>query len=252
MAMESRLFAVHDPTGENVRLEAASDSVQSPAVLLGASRPPVFGQEEPLLPSEMPLAQADATGQVRVVSAPVRPAGEPDHACPEPVLQGVVQPSERGETVAGKSDRNWFLNTRIRAVLPRIRGRLLDVGCGTNELVRRYGNGLGVQRVSEIPDTEKFDTITLVAVLNYVPEQEREEVLKQCYARMNQYGRLIVTCRTPATDWVYRMLRPDDCKGLPQRILVGLIERCSFRLVYDRPFMFGLNRVYVFGKEEVK
>ena len=33
---------------------------------------------------------------------------------------------------------------RVRAVLPHIRGRLLDVGCGFNRLVRNYENGIGV------------------------------------------------------------------------------------------------------------
>ena len=33
---------------------------------------------------------------------------------------------------------------RATAVLPHVRGRLLDVGCGSNQLVRRYGDGMGV------------------------------------------------------------------------------------------------------------
>ena len=33
---------------------------------------------------------------------------------------------------------------RIQAVLPHVNGRLLDVGCGSNQLVRHYANGVGV------------------------------------------------------------------------------------------------------------
>lgn len=33
---------------------------------------------------------------------------------------------------------------RIAKVLPMIQGRLLDVGCGFNNLVKAYGSGVGV------------------------------------------------------------------------------------------------------------
>ena len=63
---------------------------------------------------------------------------------------------------------------RIRAVLPWVRGRLLDIGCGTNSLVGAYaGDGVGVDvhpwpgvdRVVEdsahLPfETGTFDTVS--------------------------------------------------------------------------------------------
>ncbi len=33
---------------------------------------------------------------------------------------------------------------RLRAVLAELRGRVLDIGAGTNRLVRLYGDGVGV------------------------------------------------------------------------------------------------------------
>lgn len=33
---------------------------------------------------------------------------------------------------------------RLNAVLPHVHGRLLDIGAGPNTLVKRYGNGIGV------------------------------------------------------------------------------------------------------------
>ncbi len=243
MAMAGRLFAVHDSNRESVRLEAAPDSVSSPEILLAASRAQVLKSDGASWTPEMSLAQADATGQVNLVPASVRPAGESQDTGTGLTSTDLVQPSDRSQTAVGEDsahhspDLNWFLNTRIRAVLPRVRGRLLDVGCGVNELVRRYGNGLGVQRVTDTSETEKFDTISLVAVLNYIPEVERESVLRECYKRLNKYGRLIITCRT-----LY--------KGLAPRSIIPLVEAVNFRLVYSRSFMIGMNRIYVFGKEE--
>lgn len=184
----------------------------------------------------MSLAQADATGRISLVPAPVRSLVEAIDKDLERASLGLVQPTTGSPKVA--RDANWFLNHRIGAVLPRIRGRLLDVGCGVNELVRRYGDGVGVQRVTDIVETEKFDTVTLVAVLNYIPEGEREQVIQACHSRLNKFGRLIITCRRP--------------RGLAPNTVIKLVEACNFRLVYSRPFMLGLNRVYVFGKEELK
>lgn len=39
----------------------------------------------------------------------------------------------------------FLMEWRIRTVIPHIKGRLLDIGCGTNQLVKTYkGEGVGV------------------------------------------------------------------------------------------------------------
>ncbi|MFH1447742.1 MAG: hypothetical protein ABIG39_02670, partial [Candidatus Micrarchaeota archaeon] len=38
----------------------------------------------------------------------------------------------------------FLYNWRIKVVLPHIEGRLMDLGCGTNKLVKIYGNGVGI------------------------------------------------------------------------------------------------------------
>ena len=251
--MESRLFAVHDATREVIRIEEISNPLPGSKVFLGSSRPQVFGQDESLRASEMSLVQADATGQLHSVPASVRPVTEPEDSNEESTAETVVQSSSGGKDVTRKPDRNWFLNARIRAVLPRVRGRLLDIGCGTNELVRRYGNGVGVDRIHHgWKMGEKFDTVTLVAVLNYVPVESRELLLRECHDRLNKYGRLILTIAQPFTAFLHQRVSRNQPAGLSTKKVVDFVTSLGFRCVYHRPFMFGLNRVYVFSKEEVK
>src|SRR3954469_15771210 len=83
------------------------------------------------------------------------------------------------------------INTaRIDYALGFVRGRLLDVGCGRNHLVRRYqGFGVGVdvfdwsQGALILRDSSRlpfrdgtFDTVTVLAALNHIPN--RVDVLK--------------------------------------------------------------------------
>ena len=237
VGMENRLFAVHDHSGEGVRIEETPDSLSRSEILMGSGWTSLLKEDWTLRTPEVSLAWADATGQIHLIPPSVRSPAEAISQDLESISEVVVQPTSVSQKPAGRH-LNWFLNHRINAVLLRIRGRLLDVGCGVNELVKRYGNGLGVERGTDIPNTEKFDTVTLVAVLNYISEEERGEVLKQCHERMNKFGRLILTCRLP--------------NGLKPRYIISLVEENGFRLVYSRPFMLWLNRVYVFGKEESK
>src|SRR5574342_172689 len=65
---------------------------------------------------------------------------------------------------------------RLAAALPYIRGRRLDIGAGPNTLVKRYGNGVGVdvhdwgggamvvRDSSTLPFADRtFDTVSLIA-----------------------------------------------------------------------------------------
>src|SRR5262245_20073699 len=81
---------------------------------------------------------------------------------------------------------------RINEVLPLVQGRLLDIGAGQNMLVKRYGNGFGVDIFDwksgvlvlddcahlPFPDST-FDTVTLIACLNHIPN--RHEVLAEAF-----------------------------------------------------------------------
>lgn len=163
---------------------------------------------------------------------------------------------------------------RVKAVLPHIRGRLLDVGCGSNRLVRHYANGVGVDVYPWpgadviVNDTaalqwqsESFDTVTIVAALNHIPN--RVAVLNECRRVLKPGGRLIITMLTPRTSRIWHWLRapwdadqrdrgmqPGEVYGFTSAELLDLFRRAGFTLVSQQRFMFGLNRVYVFGLDQ--
>jgi SAM-dependent methyltransferase len=163
---------------------------------------------------------------------------------------------------------------RIKAVLPHVSGRLLDVGCGSNGLVRHYSNGVGVDVYPWpgadviVDDTaalhwksESFDTITILAALNHIPN--RAAVLNECRRVLKPGGRVVITMLTPRTSRIWHWLRapwdadqrdrgmqPGEVYGFTSAQLLELFQRAGFTLLSQQRFMFGLNRVYIFGLDQ--
>jgi SAM-dependent methyltransferase len=159
---------------------------------------------------------------------------------------------------------------RVEACLPYCTGPLLDVGCGFNELARRHGDGVGVDvypwpEIDILCDTRRlpfrdasFDTTALLAVLNHVPPQDREAVLKEVHRVLRPAGRLLVTMLDPVTGRIIHRLRlrqdPDQHErgmleeedyGLWDSEVRRLLEESGFRVERRRRFVFGLNNLYV-------
>ena len=163
---------------------------------------------------------------------------------------------------------------RVRAALPHVRGRLLDYGCGSNHLVRRYGNGVGVD-VYPWPGADvvvansaalewesgSYDTVTFLACLNHIAN--REAVLQECRRLLRPQGRVVVTMLTPVISRVWHWLRlpwdadqrergmkPGEVYGFTPAEVIRLFQPYGFELRSVRRFMFGLNRIYVFELAE--
>jgi SAM-dependent methyltransferase len=160
---------------------------------------------------------------------------------------------------------------RVAAVLPYVHGRLLDVGCGSNGLVRSYANGVGVD-VHPWPGADvivhdtaalqwepaSFDTVTILAALNHIPN--RAAVLNECRRVLRPGGRVVITMLTPRTSQVWHWLRapwdadqrdrgmqPGEVYGFTSAQLLEMFRRAGFQLLLRRRFMLGFNCVYVFG-----
>jgi len=177
-------------------------------------------------------------------------------------------------TSQGKLDYigELLLNWRIRTVLPQIQGRLLDVGCGTNKLVKTYGNGIGIDvhqfggadlilsDTSKTPFSDnEFNTITIIATLNHVPN--RKEMLKEMNRILKDNGRLIITMITPFIsklwhkirasrdrDQLERGIQQGEVYGLTRKEVKKLLEETNFKIIYEKTFMLGLNRLTIVNK----
>lgn len=160
---------------------------------------------------------------------------------------------------------------RFRAVLPEIRGRLLDIGAGANRLVQLYGSGVGVDVIDwgggvvVVDDTRdlpfpdgSFDTVTLVACLNHIPY--REEVLQEAYRVLVPGGKLVVTMIGRVLGdighalWWYsedkhREIQAGELMGMSNSSIKTLLKGAGFKQIMHRRFLYWMNNLFVAQKE---
>lgn len=162
---------------------------------------------------------------------------------------------------------------RLDAVLPHLRGRVLDIGAGPNTLIKRYGNGVGVDVYDwgggalVVDDTSKlpfgdgeFDTVTFIACLNHIPY--RQEALKEARRLLKSDGRLIITMINPILGdighavWWYSEdkhrggMQEGEVGGMWTRQIIDMCENAGFRMTVRRRFVYQMNNLYVFEVAE--
>jgi SAM-dependent methyltransferase len=163
----------------------------------------------------------------------------------------------------------WLARQRRAVVLRHARGRLLDVGCGDNRLVREYGDGIGVdvynwgdvdiliEDAGKLPfDDNSFDTVSFVACLNHIPN--REEALREAYRVLRPGGLVLITMIPPLisvvwhrivykydTDQSERGMKEGEVYGLTASRIVQLLRTCGFEYKRRVRFVFGLNNLYI-------
>jgi ubiquinone/menaquinone biosynthesis C-methylase UbiE len=170
---------------------------------------------------------------------------------------------------------------RMAAVLPEIRGRCLDIGANDNTLIRLYraqaqqrgadpsaqlSVGVDVEQwgssdvvliessVSLPFEDATFDTVTVVATLNFIPDRER--VLRELRRVTRRGGRLIITMLSKAVGTLCHTVtqasighRPvkdaGQAFGLTESEIRELVERAGYRMASRKRFLYGLNSLYV-------
>ena len=160
---------------------------------------------------------------------------------------------------------------RIREVIKFVRGKLLDIGAGTNSLVGLYKNGIGIETYdwgggtlvvndsASLDFAEKsFDTITFVASLNHIPN--RSAVLKEAVRVLKDNGLIIITMINPLIGYFVHKLIPDrediarggmqsgELNGIWTKQLIKMCTQCNLVLQKHHRFLYGLNNLYVFKK----
>jgi SAM-dependent methyltransferase len=164
---------------------------------------------------------------------------------------------------------------RLSEVFPLVRGRLLDIGAGQNTLVKRYGNGIGVdvfdwesgalvlEDCSRLPFPDSsFDTVTFVACLNHIPN--RSEVLIEAARVLRHGGRLIITMIDPILGevghkiWWYGEhnerggMKEGEVGGMWSRDVIRLCNQAGFKLQMHKRFLYRLNQCFMFSKVSVQ
>ena len=161
---------------------------------------------------------------------------------------------------------------RHAAVLPHLRGRLLDIGCGPNTLVRAHGQGTGVdvhdwgggglvvEDTARLPfEDASFDTVTFVACLNHIPN--RAEVIAEAARLLAPDGRMVVTMINPVLGGVGHLLwwygedrkregmKEGETGGMWTRDIVQLMDRAGYRLARRGRFVYWMNNLMVFEQK---
>lgn len=108
----------------------------------------------------------------------------------------------------------WLRQKRINAVLPYLRGKVLDVGCGVGKLSTfckndiYFGVDLDIESINlaknrhpgfrfsnNYPVGELFDTIVMLAVIEHIPEPE--SFLNNLLHFLNFDGQMVITTPPP-------------------------------------------------------
>lgn len=169
---------------------------------------------------------------------------------------------------------------RLNAVLPFVRGDVLDLGCGWLHLPDHLAEEQSYVGIDALPaaveynvqryparmfyqcdlDTEpldlggcRFDVVTMVALLEHLRSPER--ILCQIPSLLAPGGLLLITTPSPLGDVVHRLgsrLRlfyPEahvcHVKIYGRRELEDLIVRCGYHVQHFRTFLAGMNQLLV-------
>jgi len=173
----------------------------------------------------------------------------------------------------------YLRKKRLSAVLPKLQGRVLDIGCGIGTLAEFVApeNYLGMdqdescleQARSRFPDhcfisefkegTEPFDTVVALAVIEHIPDPGSFMKLLAGFLRDDEGARILLTTPHPHFDWVHNLgsriglfsrhanEEHEDLLGKEKLETLGHEAGCI--CVHYKRFLFGANQVAVFAKE---
>lgn len=184
-------------------------------------------------------------------------------------------------------ESRWGLTSRpderFEYVAREITGRVLDIGCGRdNVFVTRYahGNGVGVDvfryegltdenivdDMSQLPfPDESFDTVTFIACFNHIPKSDRDAEVGEAFRVLRKGGKVVVTMGNPLAELaIHRLVHAydkllgtnldmDTERGMHEdeeyfvrdRVIVEHLAAGGFRDVRKRYFatQWGLNHL---------
>lgn len=166
---------------------------------------------------------------------------------------------------------------RVIQAMRYAKGRALDIGCGANNFIRSYGNGVGVdvypwegcdkviKTAAKLPFKDgEFETVSYLACLNHIPN--RADALLEAYRVLKPGGVLIVTMIPPLWGRFIHWLRfrndPDhqdrdidhdhELLGMHSTHVRSLMKDAGFDKLQSKRFVYGINCIYVGIKPKKK
>ena len=168
---------------------------------------------------------------------------------------------------------------RIAVAAPWIaRGaRVLDVGCADGALFTalhgKIAGGVGIDpealasehagvrfvrgRFPDDSPDERFDVVTMLAVIEHLPPSSHAAVGAAAARRLPTGARLILTVPEPAVDRIVELLQRlrlaegmslHEHHGFRTAGTRAIFEPAGFRLIHHRRFQLGLNNLFVFER----
>jgi ubiquinone/menaquinone biosynthesis C-methylase UbiE len=166
---------------------------------------------------------------------------------------------------------------RIENVLTCVppQANCLDIGCGSNLLIKRHklrgGKGIGVdiydwgnvdllvEDSSKLPlEDASFDCITCVAALSHIAN--RLDVLKECQRILKDDGVIICTNPNPLFSkiwhkWAFwdkdqheRGMKQGELYALSDKEIRRLFAASGFKVIQKYIFSWGMNNAYIAQK----
>lgn len=172
----------------------------------------------------------------------------------------------------------YLRRKRLEAVIPFLRGNILDFGCGTGALAtfvdaNKY---LGVEINTEVlqqansrfPEhnfitnltecSDKFDTIVSLAVIEHISDPVQLLLTMSSYLRSSSKSRLVLTTPHPFVDWIHGWGAAigifSKCANEEHESLLGrskletVGKQAGLRLIFYHRFLFGANQIAVYSK----
>ncbi len=109
----------------------------------------------------------------------------------------------------------------------------------------------------DLPTNERFDAITMLASLEHVPPEMQVVIARECAARLNPSGRLIITVPSKRVDPILNLLKRirlidgmslEQHYGFDPRLTPAVFSSDGLTLVKAESFEMGLNHLFVFEK----
>jgi 2-polyprenyl-3-methyl-5-hydroxy-6-metoxy-1,4-benzoquinol methylase len=107
------------------------------------------------------------------------------------------------------------------------------------------------------PDDERYDVITMLAVLEHIPSDNQKQLAKDCAKHLNKGGRVVITVPSPQVDIILDVLTTlriidgmsiHEHYGFKPSDTLTIFDPADFKLLHKESFQFGLNNLFVFEK----